>query len=36
MGTDCECGPGTFKFNNGDVYEGAWKKGKKHGQGEET
>ncbi len=27
-------GTGTFKFNNGDVYDGSWKKGRKDGKGE--
>ena len=26
---------GTFKFSNGDIYDGAWKKGKKDGKGED-
>lgn len=30
---NCFNGTGTYKFENGDVYEGAWREGKPHGKG---
>lgn len=30
---NCHNGSGTYKFTNGDKYEGQWKEGKMHGRG---
>lgn len=30
---NCFNGSGTYKFENGDVYDGQWREGKPHGQG---